>query len=393
MRTIRLHKKQYLLTAILLLSSVCLKAQVTVGADSIPLPFSALEIISGDTRGMRLPQLSEADRLALEGSAEFQAEINGKAKGLMIFNTNTDCVDTWNGSKWISSCATEPPAVPSSVQNGWATVNLSNGQPGGLAKMSATTTTAGAVIRWYDTGGNIISALTGATAFDPQTDLSLAYNHTTPGIYTYYVEAFMDKVASARVPVTYTVCGAKDNTGAWRTFMCHNLGSDQSSDPMIGSQHNYGNFYRFGAAAGTLVPPGDQNGNFPVNTSAWPGNICPSTWHIPSSAEWTSMVNSNTYSPISHSSGWVSNSWSTGYMTAGAYIGNALFLPAAGIFSVSNTPTTGSATSLFRGNRGFYWASNYMYYLDFDNTTSYHPVGQLATTYQNAYAMSVRCMK
>jgi hypothetical protein len=47
---------------------------------------------------MRLPQLTTSQRnaLALTG--------NAAAAGLQIFNTDTKCVETWNGAKWIEQC-------------------------------------------------------------------------------------------------------------------------------------------------------------------------------------------------------------------------------------------------------------------------------------------------
>ena len=88
MRTIKLLKKQYLLAALLLLSGVCLQAQVTIGADSIPQSFSVLEIISNG-KGMRLPQMDSIQRNDLRSTSGFIAEEQGKARGLMIFNTDT----------------------------------------------------------------------------------------------------------------------------------------------------------------------------------------------------------------------------------------------------------------------------------------------------------------
>ena len=102
MKTIKLLKKQYLLVALMLLSGVYLQAQVTTGEDVIPQSFSALEIVSNGEKGLRLPQMSTDDRDNLV--LTFGAEATNKAKGLMIFNTDTKCVDTWNGNDWISLC-------------------------------------------------------------------------------------------------------------------------------------------------------------------------------------------------------------------------------------------------------------------------------------------------
>ena len=73
-----------------------LTAQVTIGSDKVPETFSVLELISNDARGMRLPQLSAQQRNDLEASPDFQSHKSDLAKGLAIFNTNTNCVNTLN---------------------------------------------------------------------------------------------------------------------------------------------------------------------------------------------------------------------------------------------------------------------------------------------------------
>ena len=80
-------------------------AQVTIGSTTPPQEFSILELISNQG-GLRLPQMTRAQRDIMVLTSEFQAEKTGRAMGLMIFNTNSRCVETWNGERWIlnSSC-------------------------------------------------------------------------------------------------------------------------------------------------------------------------------------------------------------------------------------------------------------------------------------------------
>ena len=81
-----------------------LSAQVTIGSSGAPQVFSILELVSNNTRGLRLPQLSADQREALNlGSLTGDQAV--KAQGLQIFNTTTHCVETWNGVKWISQCS------------------------------------------------------------------------------------------------------------------------------------------------------------------------------------------------------------------------------------------------------------------------------------------------
>jgi hypothetical protein len=104
-----------------------LSAQVTIGADNAPQPFSVLELISGNDKGLRLPQLTQLQRDTLDGTtasasgsasmiasaAAFATGKTNTAMGLTIFNTTTKCVETWNGVKWIEQCAAPvPPSAP-----------------------------------------------------------------------------------------------------------------------------------------------------------------------------------------------------------------------------------------------------------------------------------------
>ncbi|MDR1562500.1 MAG: hypothetical protein LBS54_05380 [Dysgonamonadaceae bacterium] len=89
------------MTALFMLSAGVVKAQVTIGATTDPHSFSILELVSGGERGLRLPQMTTEERDALTATLTG----NSKAQGLRIFNTTTKCVETWNGTKWIQSCA------------------------------------------------------------------------------------------------------------------------------------------------------------------------------------------------------------------------------------------------------------------------------------------------
>lgn len=96
-----LEKLGFLFFVLILQINANLLAQVTIGADVLPQPYSMLEIISNDKGGLRLPQLSSENRDALT-TASFKAD--PKAQGLAIFNTTTKCFEYWNGSRWVSLC-------------------------------------------------------------------------------------------------------------------------------------------------------------------------------------------------------------------------------------------------------------------------------------------------
>ncbi|MDR1561569.1 MAG: hypothetical protein LBS54_00585 [Dysgonamonadaceae bacterium] len=98
----------------------------TIGATNDPQDFSILELVSNGNLGLRLPQMTTEQRDAMVAKPEFQAEKNGKARGLEIFNTDTKCVETWNGSKWIQACLPEV-SLPEGPEQILFTINTTDG--------------------------------------------------------------------------------------------------------------------------------------------------------------------------------------------------------------------------------------------------------------------------
>ena len=91
-----------LILSVFLLIPAGVSAQVTIGSGKIPETYSVLELISNSTMGMRLPQMTTAERNAMQ--ATFGAGATAEAKGLVIYNTTNDCVEYWNDTRWISLC-------------------------------------------------------------------------------------------------------------------------------------------------------------------------------------------------------------------------------------------------------------------------------------------------
>ncbi|MCL2652119.1 MAG: hypothetical protein FWD60_13990 [Candidatus Azobacteroides sp.] len=87
--------------ALLFGNGAFLNAQVTVGADMPADSFAVLELVSNTHNGLRLPQIptTVARNLISETYGN-----DPKLMGLEIFNMETKCVETWNGSVWISTC-------------------------------------------------------------------------------------------------------------------------------------------------------------------------------------------------------------------------------------------------------------------------------------------------
>ena len=98
------------LAAMLFVDGAFLNAQVTVGGDKTPEVFSILELISNAQNGLRLPQIATiAEREAISDAHGGEPEM----MGLTIFNMETHCVETWNGTVWIAECGTMPMIIPS----------------------------------------------------------------------------------------------------------------------------------------------------------------------------------------------------------------------------------------------------------------------------------------
>jgi len=84
--------------ALLFINSALINAQVAIGSIKEPEKFSLLELISGEDKGLRLPQMTTEQR---EAMSDVAFKLSPLSQGLQIFNMDTKFVETWNGSKWI----------------------------------------------------------------------------------------------------------------------------------------------------------------------------------------------------------------------------------------------------------------------------------------------------
>ncbi|GAB6009517.1 hypothetical protein [Dysgonomonas reticulitermitis] len=111
----------------LCLMALQLRSQVTIGDNTSPQLFSVLEVSTASTKGgLRLPQLTTNQRNAWRdyflgaatsnpvdpsGSGVTADEL-ANAPGLIIYNTDTGCMEYWNTLKWISLCDDVTLALP-----------------------------------------------------------------------------------------------------------------------------------------------------------------------------------------------------------------------------------------------------------------------------------------
>ena len=163
-----------------------LKAQVTIGSQDPPQPFSILELTTKIKQGgLRLPLLStdERDNLNLKDLVDPEANA---AEGLVIYNTTTNCLEFWNGKKWISNCLDAMPDCSSTV---FPALNDSY-DFANSATIANLITAVGGNVQIYDapTGGNLYD--------NPSTTLIAGR--------TYYVEQKIGNCTN-RVPVAVTI--------------------------------------------------------------------------------------------------------------------------------------------------------------------------------------------
>ncbi|MBV4357758.1 fibrobacter succinogenes major paralogous domain-containing protein [Pinibacter aurantiacus] len=94
-----------LLAILLLVLGFGVQAQVMIGSAGKPKNFSVLELTSqyksGVYGGLRLPQMTTAQRKAISDTLSAN---NVAANGLMVYNTDNNCVEYWNNAKWVGMC-------------------------------------------------------------------------------------------------------------------------------------------------------------------------------------------------------------------------------------------------------------------------------------------------
>ncbi|NDV46153.1 hypothetical protein D0T49_03740, partial [Paludibacter sp. 221] len=205
-------------------------AQVTIGADKAPETFSALEVVS-TTGGLRLPQLTTVQRNNLSVSGK------GLAKGLIIYNADIDCTETWNGTLWIANCGDLQNALRITTQPrkfNWAETKNATALTG-IGGESATISVAATGIapltyQWYELTANSNAAPVTVTDGADEATAAFTPNLSKLGMRRYYcrITDGDGNTIDSEIAEVAVGCGAKTVTGGWSTFMCHNLGADEN---------------------------------------------------------------------------------------------------------------------------------------------------------------------
>jgi len=157
------------ITCLLLGNAALSNAQVTIGSATPPDKFSLLDLNTSQAKkALHLPRLTTEHRDALVNPASV-SEDKALAVGLIIYNTDNNCLEFWNSSRWVAFCDEPEPDEPEPCAGlsemdfvFCDNLNLT------IADLDAHILTAGGngTILWYDAevDGNLLEPSTALTS-------------------------------------------------------------------------------------------------------------------------------------------------------------------------------------------------------------------------------------
>jgi uncharacterized protein (TIGR02145 family) len=235
------------------ISTIRLQAQTIIGG-STPDPSAMLEVKSSD-KGFLPPRMTSAQRAALVNPAE----------GLLIYNTDTDCINLYNGTRWFELCGT---VIPIPTPTGNTFTAFSNGATGGNEMFSAN----------MSCEAKPISAIH---------DVSSCNAPVAVGSNTYDVVLINKQCWMAsnlkEVPSNFDPRpdwpSTETDVGSWGYHQGAAANNSGNANPMLAGwqtteeEPGDGLLYQWSAA---------MNGS----TLERAQGVCPTGWHIPSDCEW-----------------------------------------------------------------------------------------------------------
>ena len=323
--------KKILLCAAFIASSFTSIAQVGVGTVS-PDASAALEIES-TTSGLLPPRMTTVERDLINNGVW--------AEGLTIYNTDTKCLELYNGTDWISVC-------DGSVVT---TISIPNNATCASATISATPCTA----------GELASGINGGS-------LGNKYANGANG--------------------TYSVVEIGGQCWMQESIDVNPTGSPIWVNSSDAGWYGYYNTTYQAAGEGTLLQwSAAMNGA----TTERAQGVCPTDWHIPSDCEWMYLENSLGMT--------TADQQLTGWRDSGTVGSKLSTLTSSGSNSSGFTAllagyrlTHGKFN--FRGTFGYWWSSSET------SATLAHPrllfssqVGVNRYSSNKANGFSVRCLK
>jgi uncharacterized protein (TIGR02145 family) len=374
--------KEFLLTLFSLMFGIAgVNAQVTIGADEVPHSGAILDLRSDTTtgKGLKLPVVK------IEDASKFQLSADAStAEGMLVFNINPSIIGghgkglyVWSNSTWN---LVSPTVSASGISLNKKSIKFTTLKPDTLIAEVFPTYSVNKSVSWHSSN-SAVATVSQDGIVTPKTGGNAKIYVTTNG-----------SNQSDSCSVTVIICGAYTNAAKtqWLSFMCHNLGADETADPFTPSAKIHGAKYKWGVKNPALTQAADQAnaGAIPNWSSITPSpttngvnwdmvnaNPCPVGWRVPTSAEWNAVFNNNTITRV--------GSWTNNNYDSGIKVGSTLFLPTAGYRSFDGALSN-------RGVRGYHLSAtadgtngSYMFHSD-------NQYGMYSDS--RSYAYSVRCV-
>ena len=187
-----------LLLAAILCAPFTISAQVTIGSNRAPSPWSVLDLCTREQqRALHNARMDTEQRNALmsDNLDYWTEEEQLEAQGLLIFNTDPPgCLEFWSGSRWVSLCEGDVLDPCEGLAN--ITAHFCAGSGATIRQLNEKVRAAGsrAEIRWFAsaTGGE-----------------QLPTTHVLVGV-RYYADNCVGAAARTPVPVSFVNCARID---------------------------------------------------------------------------------------------------------------------------------------------------------------------------------------
>ena len=227
-----------------------LSAQTAIGGNT-PDPSAMLDVqsTSAPFKGFLPPRMTNAQRDAISNPVE----------GLIIYNTDSDCLNHFSGSRWYEHCGAVLPVAPAL---GSTFTSFSNG----VDNFSSNTTCQTKLIS---------AGHTTATCTDPVVTPNATYNVLLFNGQCWMKENLKEPSTAPCAQTPNNGCNVmlngtvNNDVGAWGYYNSASHSSWATTEPNPG----YGLLYQWSAA---------MNGS----TTERAQGVCPAGWHIPSDCEW-----------------------------------------------------------------------------------------------------------
>jgi uncharacterized protein (TIGR02145 family) len=326
--------KKVLLCAAFIAASFTSIAQVGVGTTT-PDASAALEIES-TTKGLLPPRMTTAERDVINSGVW--------AEGLTIYNTDTKCLELYNGTDWISVCDGSVVTSPSNA-------TIPNNATCASATISATPCTA----------GELASGINGGS-------LGNKYDNNNGGTYSVVEiggQCWMQESIDVNPTESPTWVNATD-TG-W---------------------YGYYNATYQEPGEGTLL---QWSAAMDGATTERAQGVCPTDWHIPSDCEWMYLENSLGMTTDDQELTAFRNSGSVGSKLKSSTVGGT---NSSGFTALLAGYRLDDGTVDYRGTLGNWWSSSETSATNAPSRSLYSfqaAVGRYSNPKSNG--LSVRCLK